>query len=505
MDQGSGRILKYCENVAMKTQMPYKSRFQHLMSAQLPIFSAFLDDCILFYSPRLLCVLDKSEYSAVLRHVDIIKAERQLSELPHQASQTMAQQAAVRIVQSSRDAVDAMDDTSREEFSAECLTLYVNNQCNLRCRYCYSMPDLKANETPSEEGVRSAARLVAGMCAARKRPFAVAFHGGGEPAMHPKQVDRFFGIAREEAQRFKLQLQTYIATNGAVSEKTAHWLASRFDLVGVSCDGPPDIQDRNRPGRSGKALSKRVERTMSILNRHGRPFHVRVTISRETVDRQMEIVSYLADRYAPAEIRIEPAYINPSGEPPLEASQVDSFVNGLLAAKAAGAARGVSVTTSITRPDALYGRYCNVLRHVVNLIPGDVATGCFLASRPEEVAAHGLTTGLLDSPKGVFRLDMEHIRSLISRCSEKPVRCEKCLCGFQCTYGCPDHCVLEVSGGLPSQDDRPDNFRCLVNRMLMERTLCEGAQEAWGQAREGYCREIRDIHRALSVIVYRKG
>ena len=118
---------------------------------------------------------------------------------------------------------------------------------------------------------------------------------GGEPTLHPRQVDRFLGIAWEEAGRFGLHPRTYIATNGAVSSETAYWLAARFDLVGISCDGPPEIQDHNRPGRDGKPLSGYVEHTMSTLKRYARPFHVRVTVSCDTVDRQAEIVSYLAD------------------------------------------------------------------------------------------------------------------------------------------------------------------------------------------------------------------
>lgn len=486
----------------MKKPLPNKSRFQHLAATPLPIYSAHFDDYVLFYAPRVVFVLDKPGHAAVLRHIETIGAKRYLNELPFQANQPIAQQIAARIVRSSRDALDAAADASREDFSAECLTLYVNNQCTLRCRYCYSLPDAKANETLGEAGVRSAARLVAEMCSARKRPFTVVFHGGGEPAMHPKQVDRLCRIVTEEADQFKLQPQTYIATNGAVSEKTAHWLATRFDLVGVSCDGPPDIQDRNRPSRDGKALSKRVERTMSILKSHKRPFHVRVTISRDTVERQTEIVSYLADRFAPVEIRMEPVYANPSGELPLELSDSACFVDGLLAAKAVGAAQGVSVTTSITRPDAIYGRYCNVLRHVVNLAPGDVATACFLASRPEEISAHGLKTGSLHPANGIFRLDIERISSLIARCSSKPVGCEECLCSYQCTYGCPDRCVLKESGDR-SFDDTPDAFRCLANRMLLERIICEGAHEAWVQTQEGFFREIRDLHRALDIVVYR--
>jgi uncharacterized protein len=395
-----------------------------------------------------------------------------------------------------------MTEASRQEFTPECLTLFVNNKCNMRCRYCYSLPGADNRITLSDKAVREAARLVAGMCEKSNNPFTIVFHGGGEPTLNPRQVDRLLGIAQAEADRFGLQPRTYIATNGVVSEKTACWLANRFDLVGVSCDGPPKIQDRNRPGREGQPLSGYVERTLSILKRSGKPFHVRVTITRDTLNHQAEIVSYLADRYAPAEIRIEPVYSNPTGEATLELSHAASFVEKFLAAQTAGVARGIQVTTSITRPGAVYGPYCNVLRHVLNLVPGDVSTGCFLYSRPEDIARHDLRTGWLDSTLGVFRMDVELIRSLVIRCSKRFAGCEDCLCSCQCTYGCPDRCVLETSGSHPFQNGELGIFRCVVNRMLMECMIHEAADEAWAHSMRGNCREVRDTHRMLGIAVY---
>ncbi len=421
-------------------------------------------------------------------------------------SQSRVLHAAARIIQAAREAAREMTEASRQEFMPECLTIYVNNQCNLRCRYCYSQPDVSVNRTVSADGVRAAARLVAGTCATRNIPFTLAFHGGGEPTLVTQHVDRFIDIAREEAGVFGLHPRTYIATNGAVSEETALWLVTRFDLVGVSCDGPPEVQDRYRPGRDGRPLSEYVSNTMSTLQRHGRPFHIRATISRETVYRQSEIVSYLADRYAPSEIRLEPVYINPSGEALLDVSHAAAFVNGFLASQTAGKVRGIPVTTSITRPNAIYGPYCNVLRRVLNLIPGDIATGCFLESRPDGVNRRRVQIGSLDSARRMFRIDKEYIRSLIIRCSERPIGCYNCLCSCQCTFGCPDRCKLEESVESSSfREYEGGSFRCLVNRMLMEAMIVEAADKAWVSTKWGNCNEIWDKQRMLNVRVYKNG
>ena len=489
----------------MQAQTLMQRGFKRLPVDSLPIYSAMNGDRAIFYAPRIVCVLDKRDAPAVLRCFERLAFELPRSENPRATSQPGVWHAAARLVQAARAAVREATEASCQEFRAECLTLYVNNQCNMRCRYCYSQPAADREDAVSAEGVRAASRLVAGMCAACNVPFTLAFHGGGEPTLDRPQVDRFLDIAGEEATRFGIHLRTYIATNAVVSEETARWLATRFDLVGVSCDGPPEFQDRHRPGRDGRPLSEYVGLTMSRLRQHGRPFHIRATISRETVDRQAEIVSYLADRYAPCEIRLEPVYVNPSGEAPLEVSHTAAFVSGFLSAQTAGAARGIPVTTSITRPDAVYGPYCNVLRRVLNLVPGDVGTGCFLHSRPDGVARRGLQTGWFDSTRGAFRLDTECIRSLITRCSERPVGCLDCLCSCQCTYGCPDRCALEVSESSPLREGERGSFRCWVNRMLMECMIVEAAEQAWDSTQRGYCREVRDPQRMLKVVVYRDG
>jgi hypothetical protein len=195
-------------------------------------------------------------------------------------------------------------------------------------------------------------------------------------------------------------------------------------------------------------------------------------------------------------------YANGAGEPALDVRQVTAFVDGFLMAQAAGAARGIPVTTSITRPDGLYGPYCNVLRNVITLVPGDVVTGCFLDSSAETVVRRGTQTGTYDSRHDVFRLQMDHVQSLITRCSTIPAGCENCLCGHQCTFGCPDRCQLEA----PTTDARQihETFRCAANRLLTERIIREATERAWTSTSPGNYWEDVDAQSGLCIAVYRE-
>ncbi len=485
----------------MQIVLSDQSSFKPVPGLRLPIYSSDFGDHVLVYAPRLVCVMNKRDKKVFMDYTRNFIRTEVLNEPGPSELLTNIRRAAMRIVSGAQRALQESAQVSRRPYTPECLTIYVNNQCNLRCRYCYSLPRGRPDGAVSESGVREAAKLVAKRCSARHLPFTLVFHGGGEPALHPRRVDRLLDVASEEAGRFGLQLRTYIATNGAISEKTAHWLARRFDLVGISCDGPPDIQDHHRPSRTGKAMSQDVERTMGILTRKKRPFHVRVTVSGNTLDLQAQIVSYLTRNFGPEEIRIEPLYANSSCEPSFKGGDASAFAAGFLAAREKGRAVGVGVTTSITRPSDIYGPYCNVLRQVFNLVPGDVATACFLESRPENIAARGLMTASFDPATNGFRMDNDLIRSLMIRCSGRPASCNACLCSFQCTYGCPDHCILDVSSRTANFPGTGGEFRCRVNKMLLEAFIRGAAREAWLQTRTGQYREAWDPHRMLTVLV----
>ena len=481
----------------------WQSNFTRLKSFSLPIYYATCNSRTLIYTPGIVCVMNKEYGPHILEQLNNLTQKPNLKHDLSSIDSYTLRDIAAKIIQAAQNAVNQLEEISVNDFAPECLTLYMNNKCNMRCRYCYSGPGEFNSETLSEPAVREAARLVAGKCAERKIPFTMVFHGGGEPTLNCSMADSFLGIAREESGLFGIQLQTYIATNGAVSEETAKWLANSFNLVGVSFDGPPEIQNRNRPGCNGQQMSTYVERTMAILKHQGCPFHVRVTITNDTVVRQKEIVTYIADHHAPDEIRIEPVYVNPSDESVMEAANADSFVSSFLEAKAEGARYGVHVSTSISRLNSVYGPYCNVLRRVLNLVPGDIATGCFLTSYSKDIITRNVNTGSFDTNQGTFRMDMENIRSLIIRCSKRPTECEDCLCSFQCTFGCPDRCVLDSSGNNPLYENSPGNFRCAVNRRLMEKMICEAVDDAWNITQEGQSQDIWDEKRKITVSVYR--
>ncbi len=355
-----------------------------------------------------------------------------------------------------------------EPFSPECLTLYLNNECNLACVYCYTDPDHKPAPRLDPAVVTAAAQLVAENCRRKGIPFTVVFHGGGEPTLQRDIVDDLLALLHSIATSVGVSLFRYVATNGAMPAEKASWLAQRFDLIGLSCDGPADIQDGQRPFYGGGPTSAAVERTADVLHRAQRPFHARVTVTGDGLRRQEEIVDYVCRRLAPQEIHLEPVYAGGKSQSGFRPDLADVFVNGFFASRAVARQYGIPLLNSASRPASLHGPYCNVFRHVVNLVPPGLATACFKTTDSAQVELGGMKIGALNPASGQYEFDQRRIHILRQQMSAMPAGCAACFNQYHCVRDCPDSCHVVIDG-----------FRCRVQKALAYRLLREKADELW--------------------------
>lgn len=113
-------------------------------------------------------------------------------------------------------------------------------RCNLSCRHCYS-----ASTDKDFSGELTTAEVVATLAHLRAAGVPALILSGGEPLLRPD----LFDIAAE-AKRLGFHLS--LSTNGTLVDDTlaARIAAARFDYVGISIDGLPDLHDRFR-GKDG--------------------------------------------------------------------------------------------------------------------------------------------------------------------------------------------------------------------------------------------------------------
>ena len=442
-----------------------------------PVFRQDCAEYSMFYAPGCLCVVslaDAAWFEATL-------APPQISpESKPSADAIDSRDWGAELWRSADRAMTRATLWQTEPFSPECLTLYMNNECNLRCVYCHTDPSPRPVERLELEAITAAAQVVAEHCRRKGRPLYVVFHGGGEPTLHRQRVAMAMKQLEAVANAHGVGLFRYVATNGVMTEQKARWLARCFDLVGLSCDGPPDIQNSQRPRWDGGDTSHLVERTAHILREEGRRFQVRTTITRATLDRQAEIVDYVCRQFLPEEIHYEPTYLGgrTNAAIGLDASYADRFVAHFLEARQVAQGYGVRLSSSGSRLGSIHGPYCHVFRHVVNLVPGGLATACFKITRADQVEAKGAAIGRQNGQTKGFEIEYPRVRALRQRLNGALPGCTECFNLYHCVRECPDYCPLD-------QDDHPihdlstPGFRCQVQKALAYATLRETAQRLW--------------------------
>jgi sulfatase maturation enzyme AslB (radical SAM superfamily) len=376
-----------------------------------------------------------------------------------------------------------------EPFRPECLMLYLNNECNLNCVYCYSDPSSKTSLRLEMGTITAAAKVVIEHCRRKDRPLYVVFHGGGEPTLDQGDVDQAMRKLDQVTQEYGVGMLRYLATNGAMSEGKARWLASCFNLVGLSCDGPADIQNSQRPFWNGAGSSSVVERTGHILRNEGCRLRVRTTITQTTVYRQAEIANYICQQFSPEEIHFEPVYrgkrtVSGVG---FDISHAQAFVEHFCEAQEVSRSHGIRLTISGSRPGSIHGPYCHVFRSVLNLVPGGVATACFKISRAAEAVATGAVIGKLDRETGSFQIDYPHLEKLRHRLDVYAPECTDCFNRYHCVRHCPDRCPLDGDSHHAADEQTDDSqghldFRCQVQKALTYKTLHETAEGLWAAA-----------------------
>jgi len=377
-----------------------------------------------------------------------------------------------------RHAVEAQQiwtEAQTRPFAPVCLTVYPNNECNLICKYCYAAPRSPSKPAPrvALAAIRATAALVARHCAARSLPFTLVLHGGGEPTLDQHLADAILDTVEQITIEQGLPLFRYIATNGVMSAVKAAWLAERFDLIGLSCDGPESIQARQRPLWGGESSTPFVERTAQTAHEAGKLVHVRATITPYSVHRQTEIAEYVCQRLKPQEIHVEPVYqvgrAMTAGRDCFGVDQAEEFVAEFLKARGVAQRHGVEWLTSGSRPGEIHGPYCQVFRDVLHLVPGGVATACFKTVDAGHARKQALAIGEQEMASGRFSLDEARIQLLREALRREPPQCATCFNRYHCVRDCPDSCPLE---GVPASL----SFRCRVQQLLAQAHLQEAAE-----------------------------
>lgn len=347
-----------------------------------------------------------------------------------------------------------------DRFLGTTLVLIPSTDCHLRCLYCYAAADNSPKSLTSrmevsiaEVGIRAVCRNAALHQAAVGKPVTakLTFLGGGEPTLDWPLFTTVVEKAHACARGYAVPLKLSLVTNGVLSEDRARWIGDTVDVVHVSVDGPPDIQDLQRPFSGGDGSSGVVYRAAEILCSSKARTTIRATVTDLGVARGKEIASYLFGRFPALRcVHFEPATKTFAGRNLFMAPEPAEFVgflkDAVRVADDMGMEGKVWSTVMTTRVKAFscassQGRACHIT-------PSGSVTSCNEVIYPSDPGWHKFRLGSVNVEEQEIKLDPAYVQRSIRESgipnSSRP-ECVGCIAQWHCRGGCRAHYLAHPS------------------------------------------------------------
>jgi uncharacterized protein len=363
--------------------------------------------------------------------------------------------------------------------------LFPTNACNLRCIYCYA----NGGETGETKQLplslaRAAVDTVCRNALEQGHDhYSLCFHGGGEPTMAWSVLRACVEYARKTPLRAKITL----TSNGVWTETQCSWILDNLDEISLSLDGPPSIQDTQRPGKNGGGSHSSVARTIRALDRKGAAYGIRATVTDQSVARIPEIIEYLCQETGAQAFQIEPAFAHGRARlEQLELRQHAGFAKYFMEGYDIARRHQRHMYYSGARPWLLTGRFCDALFNALIVGPEGFLTACYEICNQEHELAGDFIFGNMDA-RGAIRLNPGARQSLLAKIEERRESCKSCFCFYHCAGDCPSKTFTGRAGG-----HLRHGSRCELNRTITRELIVRYIEESDGvwQGRRGVLQTI---------------
>ncbi|SMF60024.1 cyclophane-forming radical SAM/SPASM peptide maturase GrrM/OscB [Pseudobacteriovorax antillogorgiicola] len=171
------------------------------------------------------------------------------------------------------------------------LILQATPFCNLDCTYCY-LPDKGVKKKMSDDVIAKAVEQVLQLDIVGEE-LSIVWHAG-EPLAAGINFYRKAHKIISDILPSGTKLRHCIQTNGTLIQD--QWCELFKDInmsVGISIDGPPDLNDRFRIMKSGQGSTSRVEQAISCMKKNDYGFHTISVVTKDSLSMPEEIFRYL--------------------------------------------------------------------------------------------------------------------------------------------------------------------------------------------------------------------
>lgn len=357
------------------------------------------------------------------------------------------------------------------------ISFFLTTKCNLRCVYCYNSKErMEVKEkTLSFEIAKAGIDEYFTKNVSRH----IRFYGPGEPTMEFDLMRQIVDYSKEKDENVTVELQT----NGAFTSKVRRWILDNINIVWISFDGTPDIQDIQRP--IGDQLAKSsliIEENVKwfVLNRGTRNLMVgaRVTMTDLNVNRQIEMVDYF-NMLGIRHIWTDPIFPEVRKRPVCEDNireemyhldldvYVKSFIEATRFAKAKDIFYGSFLTCNFDGEAKANCRACTPVPH---LTPDGYVSACDLVVYGEN-AYHMdcFIYGKWDQQSKKFIYFEDKIKALQNRNVDNISHCNGCVARLHCA----GHCLGEIQNETGKLDGQKLQTCKAIRTLFNELGICD--------------------------------
>jgi uncharacterized protein len=344
----------------------------------------------------------------------------------------------------------------------------LTNNCNLSCKYCYEFTSKRGSKVISYEVIKVALKYVFEKAQAEHSEFVKVILFGGEPTLAWSSIEDVVCLSKDFQEFYEISVKISLITNGCFDSKIIDYLSMNINNITFSIDGPPEIQNSQRPFKNGshsfdivsRNINKAIEKKLNIA--------LRITVTQDSIQSMSKIAEFLAENFPLTSQFYEP--IMQCDRYNFGIKFKDYAKNFLLAMDVCHS-KGVKIGTSFfSLTPAL--SFCNMSNRIV-VFPNGIVTGCHRVNEENQNDPVLKTFQYGKISNGIFKkteVGFNNAAQLSLKSTAGEV-CGDCFVKYYCRGGCP---ALKISlNRHPLSDKLPwcDVIRSTYKEIFLKKLL----------------------------------
>jgi uncharacterized protein len=348
------------------------------------------------------------------------------------------------------------------------LSLFPSTACNLRCRYCYA----DGGDHPkfmAQPIYLKAMDYFFNSISNGEDHVHLSLHGGGEPTINFPLLTSICSEFSKRAFHLNLKPKISITSNGTFGKEVREWAILHSIGISFSLDGPSEIQNLQRPFRSGAPSFDVVMDNIRFFVESGRQIGIRSTVTSRSVHSMKDTIE-MAKQSGIAAVHFEPLFeTRRSTHSGLKPPSLKEFADNLLACFLTGLEYDIEVTYSALRCyDYPQMRFCSACGYNFGVtVDGDV-TCCYEVLQKTDPASDCFFIGKINLQDDKVDLHWDRINYLRTRTTGNMHRCRDCFLRFNCAGDCLIKAYRATRGDLFGID----HDRCWLAKRINEKIIC---------------------------------